>query len=620
MKKYNILFLFSFYCTVLQAQVVFDNQFPQPIQTISFTYTPQDHLISMEQIEAFAYLSNGKKEQPTIHEVVLQKTGSTWKGQVNTQNDTKALMLAFFEVEKTIPENNKGKGYVQIFCDSNKKPLSGAYASLAIITDFVDYLKIDKMQKNEWIKQEFKNFSDNKLRYFNHYVSVILERDEEKALEELVNLEKKTNLEEDEMNEIYYAYNARKDKTKMLEWEQKILAQYPNGKLRQNQNVMAIYNEDDTDKRSILISEFLQQFPQSSRKVDFEGALFWKNVKKDFDNKNKNEVRQLLEKAPQEIHSTIASFADALARNLAEKEGNFEMAEVLSDFAINVQRNLLQNLKPKNTLIPAMIKANTKYYLARYLDTYGWVLYKQEKYLNALGYFREAISIDGNNQLNNEYLEHYFLAQDKAEKIILENLVKALRADQEHKTRLLKLYTKDKQSEEGFDLYIAVLEKEGKRKAQEEILKKIINQKAPDFLIKDLENKIVNLKDLQGKVIVVDFWASWCAPCIAAFPGMQRAVSQYKDDDEVVFLFVATFDEEENVKEWAKNNKDKYSFYLLYDQENKMANAFDVKFIPNKFIIDKKGHIRFNSEGFDGSNEEVTRREMELMIETARKQ
>ena len=619
MKKYNMVLWLAFGFTALQAQVVFDNPFPQITQNVSFSYTPQDHLKNVEQIEAYAYLSNGKPTEPSMQKVDLQKVGNSWKGQINPQNQTKGLILAFFEAGKTKPENNKGKGYTQIFYDEKKKPLSGAWMSLTIIQDFVYYLEIEKNQKNEWTKQEFKNHPDNKLRYFNAYATVMLNKDEKKALSELKKLEKKKNLDEDEMGVIYYAYRGRKDKAKMQEWEQKILAQYPNGSVAENQRMMGIYAEPDADKRSELMQAFLQDFPNSSRKNDFETSMYWSKIDKAAKDKNLEEVRKLIQQAPENTKGELAGYANNYAWELAESGENLEIAEVISKFTLEVQRENLQNPQAKYAQTPAIREQNIKYTLGMYLDTYGWILYKQEKYLDALGYFKEAISVNEGNQKDTEYLERYFLAQDKVEKMLLENLVKAAKADQEHKTRLRRIYVQEKKSEEGFERYISAMEAEGKAKAQEEILKKMLNKKSPNFEIRDLAGKSVSLKSLQGKVLVIDFWATWCGPCLASFPGMQKAVSQYKDDKDVVFLFVGTWDEEKNVKEWAEKNKDKYSFYILYDKENKMVGSFEVDGIPNKFVIDKKGQIRFNSSGFNGSAE-ATRNEMEVMIEAAKKQ
>src|SRR5690606_41666590 len=69
---------------------------------------------------------------------------------------------------------------------------------------------------------------------------------------------------------------------------------------------------------------------------------------------------------------------------------------------------------------------------------------------------------------------------------------------------------------------------------------------APGFSLKDLDGKEVSLEDLKGKVVVLDFWATWCAPCIKSFPAMQMAVDKYKEDPEVAFLFINTWERQED--------------------------------------------------------------------------
>ena len=603
----------------LQAQVVFETAFPQAGQSVAFSYTPQADLAYAQEIEIYAYLNDGTKKKPAMQKLSLEKAGKIWKGQIPTQTDTKSILLAIFEAGTTKTDNNNNKGYTQILYDAKKKPLSRAYASLAIAKNFLYFLDISEKQYEEWMRQEFKNFPENKYRYFDAYAKIILNNDKQKAQKELQNLEKKKNIDEDEMEVIYWFYRNKKDKAKTEEWEKKILARNPKHPIAELEYIIPIYSETDAQKRLELIKAFLGKFPNSTQKNKFEAKLYWEEIKEAAKNKDTSRVQELLTNAPPKLHESLSIDCNNYAWDLAEKSENLEIAEILSKFAVEVQRKIIANPKEEEIYPKAFMKVDAQNSLGMFLDTYGWVLYKQERYLEALGAFREAISINERNQKDTEYLERYFLAQDKAEKMLLENLAKAGKAGKEHKARLRKLYIAEKQSEDGFEEYFSAMEMQAQKEAQERIMKKLINQKAPNFEIKDLAGKTVTLKSLQGKIVVIDFWATWCGPCIMSFPGMQQVVNQYKDDKNVAFLFIGTKDTEDNVKQWAEKNKEKYSFYVLYDEGNKVADAFGVNGIPHKFVLDKKGQIRFSSIGFNGSAE-ATRSEMEIMIETVKKQ
>lgn len=175
-----------------------------------------------------------------------------------------------------------------------------------------------------------------------------------------------------------------------------------------------------------------------------------------------------------------------------------------------------------------------------------------------------------------------------------------------------------KKSDAGFDEYLAKLEMAAKEKKWEELAKEMINEAAPKFSLKDFEGKDVSLASLKGKVVIADFWATWCGPCIASMPAMKKAQEKLAANGDVAFVFIDTWESAENKKQNAQDfmTKNNYPFHVLLDENDKVVADFKVNGIPTKFIIDKAGNIRFKSVGWNG-NDDALIDEITMMVEMA---
>lgn len=119
---------------------------------------------------------------------------------------------------------------------------------------------------------------------------------------------------------------------------------------------------------------------------------------------------------------------------------------------------------------------------------------------------------------------------------------------------------------------------------------KLINY---NWSLLDENNINFNLSEAKGKVIVINFWATWCPPCIAEMESLQKLYNTFSSNQEVAFLFVTT-DSLEKIK--AFKEKENYTF-PVYRQISKAPNAFNVSSIPRTFIIDKEGDILVDKTG-----------------------
>ncbi|MCC6678714.1 MAG: TlpA family protein disulfide reductase [Phycisphaerales bacterium] len=119
---------------------------------------------------------------------------------------------------------------------------------------------------------------------------------------------------------------------------------------------------------------------------------------------------------------------------------------------------------------------------------------------------------------------------------------------------------------------------------------------APEWTLSDAEGKPHSLADYKGKVVLMDFWATWCGPCRAAMPGVQKLHERFKDRG--VMVLGINIGEDENADPAGYMKREGFTYGLMLNAE-KVAEAYGVMSIPHFFLIGTDGKIIYTSVGFD---------------------
>jgi len=116
-----------------------------------------------------------------------------------------------------------------------------------------------------------------------------------------------------------------------------------------------------------------------------------------------------------------------------------------------------------------------------------------------------------------------------------------------------------------------------------------INKKAPDFALKDLFGNDIRLSDYKNKVVLLNFWATWCPPCREEMPALQRLHNKMVGRDFIILAVSVDYMDPAKVNDFLI--KGGYTFKVLLDTQNQASAKYGVTAIPATFIIDKKGKL-----------------------------
>lgn len=116
-----------------------------------------------------------------------------------------------------------------------------------------------------------------------------------------------------------------------------------------------------------------------------------------------------------------------------------------------------------------------------------------------------------------------------------------------------------------------------------------------DFTLNDLDGRQISLSDYKGKVVFLDFWATWCPPCRASIPEVEKLYQEFSDNEDVVILGINLQEDKDTIVKFMKKQEMNYTVLL---SDNKVLSNYQIRSIPAFFIIDRDGEVFNKYVGF----------------------
>lgn len=590
---------------------------PQPGDSVKVIYHAlEGPLKTARQIFATAYAVKPDASAERTDIPMSEKEKGVWEGKFKAHD---AAVSVFFDIrDGKTADNNGSKGYYLLLTDAQGKPLPHASGAMAVFYETLGMRLIGQRNDETLIgllTDELQRFPQHKQPYLFHLLGNLLfinRKEEAQAYaSDFETLSQKSDLSEKELGmaaQIYRMLGRQQDAERLADEE---LRRFPTGKTAR----MTLFNEfsraDEPPKKRALFDAYREKMGIDATLINMATAL----AQEYFNRLQWNEGIALTRSLP--LDEQTASLYISVAGMLAEAKRYDEALPIARETTDMLGQQWEEAIK-KGT--PNSNAGNILFLLAQARGKTGAILVKQDKAAEALPLLEQAAEFE--ELLGEDFRASHALAlaqagePDKALEII-SRYVRENKANSAVKEALQMAYVRAKGSPTGWEEYLEDLEKRAFQALSARIASEMIDEPAPAFTLTNLAGQTVSTESLRGKVVVLDFWATWCGPCIASFPAMKKVIEHYQERDDVLFLFINSWERVEDKRKHVGEflAKKDYNFNVLMDEDNSVINAYKVGGIPTKFVIDKHGRIRFKSVGFNGSLEQTVKK-MQIMIDT----
>jgi len=618
-------------------------------QSINLTYTPLPGMEKANQIKAHIYSFN--HFEWNTYEINLTKENDVWSGNYTIPINSGLLIFKF--VGNGITDNNNNMGFACMVFGNDGKSIPGAYAGWGLFRsnkygyDIPDYVNLDKYGVSDtvvhyWLQLEVERCRASNVPMSYMYVATMKGAntpDIESKTNRVMNFLLKDGSEDALINAMRIAMSDNK-KTLSDSISDAIVKKYPQGKWAFKKRFDAISMVSDMNTKRSEMENMLESFTRTDELESFLQAygrnyddLYSNILLIDAVNKHFDGIQKYI---PQMSFGGVISMFYRLVE-VPHLRKDIPDSVLIKYADIMVDR--LEKIKPIRPInykflsdeeweskFDKLLADNVYIYYVDMLKNLG-------NYSKALDYaYKAQNALEYKSAPLNEDMA--FLLNKAGKEDDLQTLLqKSLFTNQTSDTMMAMFkadYYKKHNSYDGYDKYVESFKNPADKSAMLESIKEYKRSgKMPAWRMTDANGNTVTSEQMKGKVYVLDFWASWCVPCKASFPGMKMAVEHFKDDKNVKFYFVDTQEMVQGYQKTAVDylKKNNFPFNLLFDGKvggskindeyvKQIESHYTISGIPLKIIVDGNGDIQYIAIGYKGSPSGLADELIEMIEQT----
>ena len=617
MKKYLLLVSFLFglmFITHGQARVSISPDHPKRGETVSVVYSasPENNNSNPAPVLSFTY--SNLYELPQKMEMI--PNGPDWK--VTFKLPAYAIFATFIinDGEKIIKPSEKRHYEIVVYKNKDERVEKGYLYQAYSLSAQEGRVPDLKEKQADLFREELKHNPDNyeaKLSLLNYKISKVADGEKVKLYKEANDIIAKkfytdpgkmefTNLTT--MGYLMMGENSRLDSLRVV-----IREKYPTSEAGYDLRISDLSSLADSAKMIAGLENLLKEENKQNREY-LTGAhqlLFEYYAGKKNLSKTLHHLSFLNDSFTPYTPADLKKQAETLYDHSVGLDTALALAKRSMSYADTFPISLTRYF-PETGYLPSYVsrqqrKESITKVTGQLKSLMALIMYKQGKLEEAKNTMAVAIKISSDNETSQNAGKYYNETQQFEPAFNAYKNASISDAGDTTSYQLMELnYRKWKGSMNGIEKYVEEIEGHWMAEMNKQLQKEIISKPLPDVIANyvDLQGNALPADLVKNKIVIMDFWATWCGPCMEAMPFMQLAYEKYKDDPDVVFMIVNSGSKNDlsDAQNWWGNKK--FSFPVYYNKDRSIGDKLGFNVIPATYIIDKKGNIRFKTIGFEG--------------------